>query len=71
MIYNFKPELTPVLFTIKSSGLKTSFSATYVVINETNSLPNFLALPSPTPCTVDNSSILIGYFKAISSKEGS
>ncbi len=71
MMNNFNPEFTPVLFTIKSSGLTTSNSTTYFEIKSTNSFPNFLAFPSPTPWTLDNSSKLVGYFRAISSKEGS
>ena len=71
IMYNFNPELTPVLLTIKSSGLTTSLSSTYLEIKLIKSFPNFLALPSPTPCTLDNSSKVIGYLRAISSKDGS
>ena len=68
---NFNEEFIPEDFIIVSKGLSTSFSSTYLLITSINLSPNFLALTSPTPTIVDNSSWEMGYFNVISSIEDS
>ncbi len=71
IIYTLLVDLFTSDFITKSSGRVMSFSVTNLAIISTNFFPNFLAFPSPTPNMFFNSSKLIGYWRAISSKEGS
>ena len=73
-LWMMKTLLTDLLtmdFMTKSSGRSISFSSTYLAMSSINSLPNFLALPSPTPWQFLSSSYVIGYMMDISSSDGS
>ena len=69
-IFNF--DLFAMVRTLRSSGLSMSFSSTCRLINATNSAPNLVAFPIPTPGMLINSSILMKYkikFKPIALSE--